>query len=284
MTAPRNPHRARLAARLRALRAAVGLSGNRLAQQLGWPQPRVSKLETGRQIPTKDDLDAWLTATGAGPEQATELAELLSAARIEYATWRGVQRSAGGLAARHAERATWETATTHIAEYQPTLIPGLVQTTAYARALLTSPLATAMNITEADADALVAARVKRQDILYQPARTIEIMLGEAALWTIPSTVGILLGQLDRLLSFAELPSLTLGLVPHDAPMPIPPLTCFGIYDHEFVLIETLTGEQRLDDPDEVAVYRTAFGQLRNAATTGPDAIALIRRVMAELRG
>lgn len=282
MTAPRNPHRARLAARLRALRAAAGLSGNRLAQQLGWPQPRVSKLETGRQIPTANDLDAWVVATRSGEEQAAELAALLSAARIEYATWRGVQRTVGGLAGRHAERAAWEAATTHIAEYQPALIPGLVQTTAYARALLTSPLASAMDITEADADALVAERVKRQDILYQPGRTIEVIVGEAALWSSPSTPGILLGQLDRLISFAELPSLTFGVVPRRAPMPVAPLACFAVHDHESVLIETLTGEQRLDDPDEVAVYITAFEHLRSAAATGPEAVALIQHVSTEL--
>jgi len=284
LTAPRNPHRARLAARLRALRAAAGLSGNRLAQQLDWPQPRVSKLETGKQIPTEDDLDAWVTATGAGKEQATELAGLLSAARIEYATWRGVQRTAGGLAGRHAERANWEAATTHIAEYQPAMIPGLVQTTAYARALLTSPLALAMDITEADADALVAERVRRQDILYQPGRTIEVILGEAALWNTPSTVDTLLGQLDRLISFSELPSLELGVVPRNVPMPIAPLASFAVYDNEFVLIETLTGEQRLDDPDEVAVYIKAFDRLCGASVTGPDAVALIRHIIDELRG
>lgn len=282
MTAPRNPHRARLAARLRALRAAAGLSGNRLAQQLGWPQPRVSKLETGRQIPTDDDLAAWVAATRAGQDQVTELAELLSAARIEYATWRGVQRTAGGLAGRHAERATWEAATTRIAEYQPAMIPGLVQTAAYARALLTSPLAAAMNITQADADALVAERVKRQDILYQPGRTIEIVVGEAALSNTPSTVDVLVGQLDRLISFAELPSLQLGVVPRHVPMPIAPLACFALYDDNFVLVETLTGEQRLDDPDEVAIYITAFDQLRDAAAIGPDAVALLRRVMADI--
>lgn len=282
MTAPRNPHRARLAARLRALRAAAGLSGNRLAQQLGWPQPRVSKLETGKQIPTTDDLEAWLAATGAGREHATELAELLSAARIEYATWRGVQRTAGGLAGRHAERAAWEVVTTRIAEYQPAMIPGLVQTAAYARALLTSPLASAMDITEGDADALVAERVKRQEILYQPGRTLHIVVGEAALWNTPGTVDTLLGQLDRLISFAGLPSLEFGVVPRDVPMPIAPLACFAVYDDEFVLVETLTGEQRLDDPDEVAVYIKAFDQLRDAAATGPDTLALIRRVMADL--
>jgi hypothetical protein len=243
----------------------------------------VSKLETGKQIPTDDDLDAWVTATGARSEQAAELAGLLSAARIEYATWRGVQRTAGGLAGRHAERAAWEAATTRIAEYQPAMVPGLVQTAAYARALLTSPLASAMDITEAVADALVAERVKRQDILYQPGRAIEVVLGEAALWNTPSTVATLQGQLDRLISFAELPSLQFGVVPRTVPMPIAPLACFAVYDNEFVLVETLTGEQRLDDPDEVAVYIKAFGQLRDASVTGSDAVALIQHVINEIR-
>ncbi|MPZ67486.1 MAG: helix-turn-helix domain-containing protein [Pseudonocardiaceae bacterium] len=223
LTAPRNPHRARLAARLRALRADTGLSGNRLAQQLGWPQPRVSKLEIGKQIPSEDDLTMWLTATGASDEQRAELAELLSAARIEYATWRGVQRTAGGLAARHAERAVWEAATT-------------------------SPLASAMDITEADADAMVAERIKRQDILYQPGRTVHVLTGETALRNTPSTADVLLNQLDRLISFAWLPSVELGIVPHDVPMPIAPLACFTLFDDDFVLVETLTGEQRIDDP------------------------------------
>ena len=283
MTAPRNPHRARLAARLRALRAAVGLSGNRFAQQLGWPQPRVSKLETGKQVPTEDDLETWLAATGATEEQAAELAELLSAARIEYATWRGVQRTAGGLARRHAERGMWEAATTRIAEYQPAMFPGLVQTVAYARALLVSPLASAMNITEADADALVAERVKRQDILYQPGRALQVVVGEAALWNTPGTVDVQVAQLDRLISFIALPSLEFGVVPHGVPMPIAPIACFSVHDDNFVLVETLTGEQRLDDPDEVAVYVKAFDLLREAAATGPDAMELIQRVAASLR-
>ncbi len=284
MTAPRNPHRSRLAARLRALRAAAGLSGNRLAQELGWPQPRVSKLETGKQIPSDDDLTVWLAATDADDDQRAELAGLLSAARIEYATWRGVQRTAGGLAARHAERAALEAATTRITEYQPAMLPGLVQTAVYAHDLLTSPLASAMDITEADADAMVAERIKRQDILYQPGRSVQVLIGEASLRNTPSTPGVLVGQLDRLISFAWLPSVELGIVPHDAPMPIAPLACFTLFDDEFVLVETLTGEQRIDDPDEVAVYVKAVEQLREAAATGPDAVALIQRVAAQLRG
>jgi len=163
------------------------------------------------------------------------------------------------------------------------MFPGLVQTVAYARALLVSPLASAMNITEADADALVAERVKRQDILYQPGRALQVVVGEAALWNTPGTVDVQVAQLDRLISFIALPSLEFGVVPHGVPMPIAPIACFSVHDDNFVLVETLTGEQRLDDPDEVAVYVKAFDLLREAAATGPDAMELIQRVAASLR-
>lgn len=66
-------------------------------------------------------------------------------------------------------------------------------------------------------------------------------------------------------------------------MPVFPLSGFWLLD-DSVLIETLTGVQQLDEPDEVAVYVQAFERLRDAAATGPLGIALIRRLMAELSG
>lgn len=63
-----------------------------------------------------------------------------------------------------------------------------------------------------------------------------------------------------------------------------PLACFAVYDDQFMLVETLTDEQRLDDPDELAVYIKAFDQLRDASATGPDTVTLIRHVIDELRG
>jgi hypothetical protein len=125
------------------------------------------------------------------------------------------------------------------------MIPGLVQTAAYA----------SRRAGQTAGDPLPAGQ------------RIEIILGEAALWNTPGTVDTLLGQLDRLISFAALPSLVVGVVSREVPIPIAALVCFAMYDNEFVLAETLTGEQRLDDPDEVAVYIKAFEQLRAAATT-----------------
>ncbi|HEY6424058.1 MAG TPA: Scr1 family TA system antitoxin-like transcriptional regulator [Pseudonocardiaceae bacterium] len=67
------------------------------------------------------------------------------------------------------------------------------------------------------------------------------------------------------------------------PSPVIPLAGFSLHENEAVFVETVTGEQRLDDPGEVAAYTRMFELLRDAATTGPDAVALVQRVAAELR-
>ncbi|MPZ64588.1 MAG: hypothetical protein GEU83_03395 [Pseudonocardiaceae bacterium] len=75
----------------------------------------------------------------------------------------------------------------------------------------------------------------------------------------------------------------LSIVALDA-RPVMPLAGFARYDSEFVVAESLAGEQRTDDPDQVAIYVKSFEALRAAAATGPDAVALVQHVAARLRG
>lgn len=257
-----SPERHRLATRLRELRAAVGFSGNRFAaERIGWAQARVSRLETGTQLPTENDIHAWVGATGADAEVTAELLELLTRARMEYATHRESYRRSGGVANDQARFAHREAQATRLLGYQPGMIPGLLQTAAYAREMLALPCGPAgLGATETDIEELVAERIRRQEILYQPGKHISVIIGETALRQPPGSVDALIGQLDRL-----------------------PLSGFWLLD-DSVLIETLTGVQQLDEPDEVAVYVQAFERLRDAAATGPLGIALIRRLMAELSG
>jgi transcriptional regulator with XRE-family HTH domain len=274
-----SPQRARLGGRLRALRAATGLSGNRFAAQIGWLQSRVSKLETGAQMPTEDDLARWVAATGASPDELTQLRELLTAARVEYATWRDVaQRGNGaGLAERQAEYARSEASATYIAEYQPGLVPGLVQTAAYARELLALPGGPgSAGGTAADIEALVGERIKRQNVLYEPGRTIDLVIGEAALHTAPGSAATMAGQLDRLVAVSQLSTVRLAILPFGAGMPVIPLCGFAIED-DVVSIETLTGEQTLHDPAETGVYRDAFERLLHASDRGDAAVRHLRR-------
>ncbi len=278
--APVSPRRARLAARLRALRATAAPSGNQFAALIGWQQSRVSKLETGKQLPTEADIQTWVAATRPSKSVEAELLGLLAAARIEYVTHRDESRAEGGLAKVQQQQAALESQTTHIAEWQPAMVPGLVQTAAYTRELLEKPDRPTM--TEGvDPEAVTTERIRRQDILYQPGRRIELIVGEAALRSTPGTIKTLLGQLDRLVSVSDLPTVELGIVPFPM-MPVMPLSSFSLHD-DVVYIETLTGEQQLYEPDEVAVYNKAFELLRAASRTGPDAVLLIQRITTELR-
>ncbi|MFY9809575.1 MAG: helix-turn-helix transcriptional regulator [Pseudonocardiaceae bacterium] len=275
-----SPRRARLAARLKTIRASAAPSGSEFARIIGWGQPRLSKLETGKQIPTEADIRAWVAAAGAGESVIAELLGLLAAARVEYVTHRDESRIEGGLTKVSEARAVLEAQAMRIAEWQPAMVPGLVQTAAYARELFEGR-PTLTDPGDVDPDAMATARVRRQDVLYQPGRRIELLLGEAALRSSPGTIATLLGQLDRLVSVIDLPTVELGIVPFPL-MPVMPLSSFYFHD-DVVYIETLTAEQQLAEPDEVAVYVKAFDLLRAAAVTGADAVALIQRVAAELR-
>ncbi|MGB6164165.1 MAG: helix-turn-helix transcriptional regulator [Pseudonocardiaceae bacterium] len=277
-----SPERARLATRLRELRAAAFRSGSAMARHLGWQQTRVNKLEHGYQLPSPDDLDAWVAAVDASPDVRAELGDLLTGARVQYSLWAEMYRS-GGIADRQAEIGAAEAGAALLCGYQPSLIPGIVQTVAYARELLTIPGGPILTgATPERIEALIAQRVKRQELLYGPHRRVRIVLGEAALTVYFGTVDTLLGQLDRLVTLAGLASLDLRVLPRAVASPVMPLSGFWL-DEDAVYLETLTGEQRLTGPDDIAVYAKAFELLRVAALAGQDAVVLIQRVAAELR-
>jgi len=281
--APITPQRALLARRLRELRAVAFSSGSALARHLGWHQTRVSKLEQGAQRPTDDDLRQWVEAVGATEEQLDELYELASAARIEYATFPQRYRKHGGAVAEQETTAHEDAASTRIAEFQPAMIPGLLQTAAYARDVLTRPCGpTSVGVTPDEIDQIVGKRMERQQVLYNPRQKIQIVMGEAALHTRFGTTETLIGQLDRLLALTGYTHVEIGVVPFTAKMPIFPLTTFILYD-DHVLIESITAQQRLASPDDVKAYETYFEQLREAAVTGHELETLLTRISTALR-
>lgn len=282
MTGPTNPRRERLGHRLRDLRVATGLSGTRFAEsKLGWPQSKVSRIETGMQIPSEDDLRAWLQAAEAASDVATGLFDLLAAVHAEYTATRDLVRR-GQLASRQAVLAELETHATRFAEYQPAFVPGLVQTTAYARAVLRLP-GVAKGANDAEIEAMVAARVRRQDLLYEPGHRVQLVLGEAALLSTPAGLDVHAAQMEKLASVAGLASVEMGIVPLRSAMVALPLSGFRLLDDDMVIVESLAGEQCIDDSDEVASFVSAFDALRGACVTGADAVAMIRGAVDELR-
>lgn len=268
--------RRRLAEALKALRVGAGLSGARLAEMLGWQQSKVSKIETRRQLPGEDDISAWVGATGASPEAASNLLAVLRGARIEYASWKDAYRESGadGVQAGILEI---EAGSARIAEFQPAFISGLLQTAEYARELQHLPCGPlSYGRDEDEIGRMVAERMQRQQVLYQPDKQVQIIMLEGALRSRVVSAQTLAGQLDRLMSVIGLASLELGIIPFEAAVPIWPTAGFRLYD-DLVIEESVEGENQVADSELVARYGKDFELLREAANVGRDAVAVIRR-------
>lgn len=274
------PRRARLGARLRELRAVRFRSGSALARELDWQQTKVSRLERGATLPTGAELERWVEVTGADDAALAELTDLLAQARLEYRSWGDAWQTPGGIAATQDEIAEFDARATKIWEYQPAMVPGIVQTPAYAREVLTvAGGPRLLGAADAAIESRIAAQLRRQQVLYTPGKTVQLVMGEGALRTQFGERSTLVGQLDRLIALAALANVEIGVLRFDTPSPVLPLAGFAINDRAIVWVETLTGEQRIDDPVEVAAYVAAFEAALAAAVRGDDAVELIRALI-----
>lgn len=267
----------RIAAALKALRVRAGMSGSALAKAIGWSQAGVSRAELGQRRISVHDAQAWADATGAPPGARAELAALVEDAVREVRSWWNVH--AGGLARRQHEIAALEARSERISNYQ-LVVPGLLQTAEYAaRALALADVSG-----QGDIPAAAAARMRRQEILYDPGRQFDYVLPESALHQrLAASPAGMRAQADRLLSVDSLPNVSVAVLPLAADPPMLPSAGFVIYElpgEPLVLIETLTDELLFGGDRELSAYREAFARMREASITGDEAHALIRAAMA----
>lgn len=266
--------RIRLGQALRSAREDTGLTGVAFAARLGWDQSRLSKIERGKQFPSTEDVRAWADAAGIDPGP---LLAQLQRARTEHATWRDEFRKAGSPAAKQARIGSRYESATRIGKFQPVMIPSQLQTAEYARELLRGPSGPgAWGASDEAIEAMVGARMQRQQILYEPDRTIAVVILEAALYARLVSSDAMAGQLDRMLALEGAIALDLGIIPTTELIPVYPTSGFVVFDSDLVVVETIGGEDQISDPDEVAKYVHWFELLHGAAVHGRAAAALIR--------
>jgi transcriptional regulator with XRE-family HTH domain len=256
--------------KLRQRRERAGLTGMALSERLGWTGSKVSKIETGKQTATDSDVIDWCAAVGVPDTDREALRAELRSLRVQQLGWRR-QLRAGHEARQRESAATWQTAT-RIRGAATKAVPGMLQTAAYMRALFERQ--TELLRVPRDIDAAVAARLERQQLLYLPGRDVEILVAEAALANPPCSPRDMVAQIDRLVSAVDLPTVRFGVVPLYRPLPVLLPDSFWIFD-DTVRIEAVTTDDRITDPDQVAVYERLADQLWSVAVTGEEARALL---------
>ncbi len=265
--------RRQLGSKLVELRRRAGLSGADLARLLNTNQPRISRIETGRSVPSVDDVRAWAEATQATPKEVAELGDLVRRLATDATSWRILHRL--GLTQHQREIAELEREATAISTFQPTMVPGLLQVAEYARRVM----AQGNPSSQADLAEAVAQRIERQTVLYDQRKRFEFIITEGALRWRPGPPELMAAQLDRLISVASLPNIALGVLLLDQEAPdayLHPFVIFELGDDALITVETLSAELQINEPQEMEVYRRTLERYRGAAVWGEEAIAAIR--------
>jgi transcriptional regulator with XRE-family HTH domain len=272
----------RLGQKLRALREFAGLSTRELAQAVrgtkGLSQSMITRIEGGR-LPTRPQIQAWAKATGADRETRGELVEEAEAIYTQVRAWRELDESQ-----RHLQGEVFakEQASHTVRNYQPFIIPGLLQTQPYAETVL--PLIDVMG--RFDHPATVAGRMERQRALLEPGRTFQFLIGESAFYFNPGiSRAQFREQISRVAMLAALDTVDLAILPRSRTGVGMALANFVIAEGEddvYGTVELPHADVRVSDDADVAPYRRIYERLWGAAVRGEEAISLVQRVEAEL--
>ncbi len=270
--------RKELGARLRQLRKSAGLTGQALADATGQHFTRVSRIENGAQPPTERNIRDWCTACGA-EDQIPDLIATAQSVESAYQEWARLSRSGMRRLGALDSIPTYRRTTT-FRIHEPIVMPGIFQTEAYTRRMLTFWYA--FLDAPDDMDATVAAKAERTAIALSPAKRIAVVLGEQALHTRFGTPAEHADQLTHLLSLVRLPFVSVGVIPADVQRYALATIGFWIFDNNAVALETPTAAIKVTRPQEIARYAAMFDLLQNEAVYGNHARQLVAKVLASL--
>ncbi|MET9070929.1 helix-turn-helix transcriptional regulator [Streptomyces sp. NPDC004232] len=260
-----------LGRRLREIRKDAGLTSRELARRAGWHESKCSRLENGHTLPSDADIRAYTAHCAARGETA----DLIATARgIEgaYIQWRRMERA--GLKRAQQSVAPLFERTRRFRVYQSWVIPGLLQSDAYTRAVL-STVARLRDVPD-DIDDAVAVRMDRQRILRSGDRRFAMLVEEWVLRTVIGDSDTMAGALGHLISVASLPSVSLGVIPLGTPRGAGwPVESFTMYDDAQVNVELVSAHLTVTQPGEIAEYSKTFAELSAIALYGVRARALI---------
>jgi transcriptional regulator with XRE-family HTH domain len=270
------PRSVELGARLREARTRANLSQQKLADLLGKQHSAISRIETGKAALSEADAGAilgLLRVTGAERDEMLQLAR--DAADPNWV--------APGLDRQLAVLTEYERTATTIINVQPLLIPGLLQTADYARAIMIGAGAT-----RGEADQRVMFRMGRRDVLTRHGAVDYVaLIGEQALRYQPCEPAVAVEQLRHLQRMAALPNVTIQAIPL-ASRYTPALEGpFVLIDSDrtkpVVHLEHFRSATTLTDARDVRDFKNAADSVRREDAMSPASTTeLIARVADEM--
>jgi transcriptional regulator with XRE-family HTH domain len=265
---------------LRRYRENVGYSLEDAARVLECDRSKISRIETGQRGIRPKELRELLTEYGVSASE--QLALLAIASRGGPRTWWHPYSEI--MSDAYLDYVIMESAASEIMVYEAQLIPDLLQTDDYARAIAAAEPGYLTD--QQREDAVAAKAVRRQVVLGGSAPTrLGVILGEGALHQAVGGRDVLAGQISQLVKLAgDYPAVTIQVLPFSAGahaaagsgslaiLRFPDAPSLGV-----VYLEALSGGVYLENQEDVARYVRAFALLRAAALSPADSVDLLRR-------
>ena len=268
----------RVSAELRAWRIKRGLSCKEVARALGWSESKVSRMETANSGMQVEDVAAML---GLYRVPATKRQELLD--MLRRADEKGWWQRQAGLPQLWRSLIDFEAKATRIQNFEPLVVPGLLQTAEYCRAVIGGMDGT---LSASEVDHLVASRMARQAALTRStAPQFLAVVDEYVLSRPIGEVGVMHRQLLHLSALAERPNITLRVVQSSSGAYVGLRGPFVILEFaeepDLAYTENHGTEMFLEEEADLSAYRLALSNVLSVALNPSDSIDLIRQVAAE---
>jgi transcriptional regulator with XRE-family HTH domain len=273
------------------MREAAGLSQAEVVQKLDWSQSKLIRIENGSVGISVTDARALLSLYGAPAGLDSDLIELARSSRAR--TWWSAHREV--LSQQHQEFLGFEADARRLRQFHPCIVPGLLQTEAYQRALIPVLALTPPPVSTLDAG--VKVRLRRQaEILAGTHRPeITFIIDEAALRRPVGGARAMGEQLEHLAALQTQQDnrrpVSIAVLPFSAGPHIGMSGAFHIMDFaddlddSVLYLESVAGELTLrDNRDLVAGYAHQFDQLLTKCLTGDRVADYLREVGQELAG
>ncbi|WP_416903511.1 helix-turn-helix domain-containing protein [Micromonospora echinospora] len=271
---------------IRRLREEHGATSESIARAVGFPRQQLSALENGHLGPDIDLVSGICDYLAVGVNRRTAIMEAATDGWTRG--WWAADAERMGL--RQAIYADLESGAKTITEYALVLIPGLLQTPAFADARLRSD--PARHGDKFDPAAAVAARARRQSlVLAARGPRYEAVIDEVAIRRRAADPAVVAEQLRHVIAVcASHPSVTVQVLPLDASIRghSAPRSAYSIYRYrdpqgsQAVAVDTLTHDVIHTEPGEVDPYLNLHSRLKAAALSTESSIRLLRTAAENL--
>lgn len=286
--------RRQIGRKFESLRKAAGLTMEQAAERLDRARATLHRIENGaehvrfRQADVLQMLDLY----GASAKDSELLLAMAAATRENKNWWHDYVGS--GLPRWFQLYIGLEAAASKIRKYQPELVPGLLQTRAYAEQVFRTPGGAIDAEDDDERQRAIQLRIERQALLTRfSAPQLSVILNEAVLRRPVGSATIMAEQLHQILKAAELPNVTVQVLTFSAGLHAGAMTgAFSIMEFPqdsngkeveppVTYLETATGAIYLDKPHEIVAYNTIWGDMAGRALNESRSKSLIQQVEEE---